>query len=108
MKCHIYHPFFTRKATISEKNSFRRPFFYSVHPFARIRQHYFSKYWGTNACMGRPPPQIFLGGTVPQSPRSPPLLGTGVPTRTCGSCKLQAPKARNCDCRRQEAPDNNA
>src|SRR6218665_2694080 len=29
---------------------------------------------GTNACMGRPPPQI-LGGTVPPvSPRSPPLL----------------------------------
>src|SRR6218665_3696455 len=48
--------------------------FYSVHAFARIRQHYFSKYWG-DGCMGRPPPQIFLGGPSPQfPPMSPPLL----------------------------------
>src|SRR6218665_2637147 len=63
----VYGPFFTRKATISEKNSLIRPFFYSVRTFARIRQHYFSKYWG-DQCMGRPPPQIFFGGTVPPVP----------------------------------------
>src|SRR6218665_637331 len=57
--------------TISEKNSLIRPFFCSVHPFALIRQHYFSKYWGTNA-WAVPPPQI-LEGPSPQSPRSPPL-----------------------------------
>src|SRR6218665_617594 len=41
-------------------------FFYSVHTFAHIRQHYFSKYWG-DECMGRPPPQT-LGAPSPQSP----------------------------------------
>src|SRR6218665_1041942 len=42
--------FFTRKNTkFSVKNSSIRPFFYSVRTFARIRQHYFSKYWGINA-----------------------------------------------------------
>ena len=61
-----YDPFFTRKTTISEKNSFIRPFFYSVRTFARIRQHYFSKYWG-DQCIGRPPTPNF-GGTVPLSP----------------------------------------
>src|SRR6218665_987732 len=41
-------------------------FFYSVRTLTRIRQHYFSKYWGDDA-WAVPPPQI-LGGTVPQSP----------------------------------------
>jgi len=40
--------------------------FYSVRAFTRIRQHYFSKYWG-GRMHGRPPPQIF-GGPFPQSP----------------------------------------
>src|SRR6218665_2870231 len=55
----VHDPFFTRKTTNSEKNSF----FYSVRTFAPIRQHYFSKYW-RDACMGRPPTSNF-GGTVP-------------------------------------------
>jgi len=55
VKCHIW-PFPHRKNT----------FFYSVHTFTRIRQHYFSKYWG-DQCMGRPPPQIFFGGGRPPS-----------------------------------------
>src|SRR6218665_2414402 len=67
----VYDPFFTRETTISEKNSLIRPVFYSVRTFARIRQHYFSKYWG-DQCMGRPPPQI-LGGPSLSPPRSPPL-----------------------------------
>jgi len=54
----VYDPFLTRKT----------PFLYSVHTFTRIRQHYFSKYWG-----GRPP-NSNLGGTVPQSPPRSPLL----------------------------------
>jgi len=49
----VYYPFLTRKT----------PFFYSVHTFTRIRQHYFSKYWG-DQCMGRPLPQIW--GDRPQ------------------------------------------
>src|SRR6218665_2638866 len=57
----VYDPFFTRKNTVSEKNSLMT-LFYSVRTFARIR-HYFSKYWG-DRCMGRPPPQIF-GGQSP-------------------------------------------
>ena len=48
-------------------------FFYSVRTFARIRQHYFSKYWG-DGCAGRPPTSNF-GETVPPVPtRSPPLI----------------------------------
>src|SRR6218665_2447540 len=69
----VYDPFFTRKSTISKKNSLIRPFFYSVRTFARIRQRYFSKYWG-DQCMGRPHLKFFFGGTVPPVPlRSPPL-----------------------------------
>src|SRR6218665_2271759 len=64
----VYDPFFTRKTTISVKEFLDDTFFYSVRTFARIRQHYFSKYWG-DECIGRPPPQIF-------GDRSPsPLLG---------------------------------
>src|SRR6218665_1145769 len=42
----VNDPFFTRKTIISEKNSLTTPFFYSLRTFARIRQHYFSKYLG--------------------------------------------------------------
>src|SRR6218665_3389977 len=67
MSYRAYHPFFTRKTTISEKNSFIRPFFYSVHTFKRIRQHYFSKYWG--GPMHGPSPTSNFGGDRPtQSP----------------------------------------
>src|SRR6218665_721794 len=62
----VYDPFLTRKTTISEKNSFMTPFFYSVRTFTRIPQHYFSKYWGDGCMDRRPTPQI-LGGTSPQS-----------------------------------------
>src|SRR6218665_77017 len=61
----VYDPFFTRKTTISQKNSFIRPIFYSLRTFTRIRQHYFSKYWGTDA-WAVPPPQI-LGDRPPQA-----------------------------------------
>ena len=61
--------------------------FYSVHTFARIRQHYFSKYWGTDA-WAFPPPHIFLGGPSPLvPPRSPPLwLGGTLEHCTCTIC----------------------
>src|SRR6218665_3238686 len=69
----VYDPFFTRKTTISKKNSLIRPFFHSVRTFARIRQHYFSKYWGP---MHGPSPHLkFWGDRPPVPPRSPPLLG---------------------------------
>src|SRR6218665_229526 len=41
-------------------------FFYSVRTFARIRQHYFSKYWG-DGCMGPSPTPHIFWGTVPPS-----------------------------------------
>ena len=61
----VYDPFLTRKTTISEKNSF-------MTPFARMRQHYFSKYWG-DGCMGRPSTSNFGGTVPPVSPMSPPV-----------------------------------
>src|SRR6218665_3697272 len=62
----VYDPLLTRKTTMSEKNSFMTPLFYSVRTFARIRQHYFSKYWG-DGCMGRPP-NSNVGRSVPPVP----------------------------------------
>jgi len=41
------------------------PFFYSVRTFARIRQHYFSKYWGSDAWAV---PHLKFLGTVPAVP----------------------------------------
>src|SRR6218665_372699 len=56
----VHHPFLTRKTH----------FFYSIHTctFTRIRQHYFSKYWG-DQCMGRPP-HLKLWGVSPPRPPS--------------------------------------
>src|SRR6218665_2208837 len=79
----VYDPLLTRKTTISEKNSFVTPFFYSARTFARIRQHYFSKYWGGR--MHGPSPPLILGGTVPQSPRSPPMAARISSFRKSGS-----------------------
>src|SRR6218665_2488838 len=67
-----FRPFLPRKNHYFRKELLNKTIFYSVHPFAHIRQHYFSKYWG-NQCMGRPPHLKFFGGPSPQSPRSPPL-----------------------------------
>ena len=61
----VYNPFFTRKTTISEKNSLIRPFFYSVRTFACIRQHYFSKYLG--GPMHGPSPTSNFWGDRPSS-----------------------------------------
>src|SRR6218665_84258 len=44
----------------------KKHLFYFVHTFARIRQHYFSKYWGTSAWAD--PHLKFLGDRLPQSP----------------------------------------
>src|SRR6218665_2572264 len=53
----VYDNFLTRKP----------PFSHSVHTFTHIRQHYFSKYWGTNAWAA--PHLPFWGGASPQSPQ---------------------------------------
>src|SRR6218665_1735705 len=66
VKCRIWH-FLSEKNHYFRKEFLDDTFFYSVRTFARIRQHYFSKYWG-DGCMGRPPHQIFLGEPSPQSP----------------------------------------
>src|SRR6218665_691634 len=70
-------PFPHKKTTISQKGFLYITLFYSVRAFARIRQHYFSKYWG-DGCMGRPPPHILRGTVPPVPPRSPPLLRRGI------------------------------
>src|SRR6218665_3529084 len=54
----IFDPSFPHK-----KNTF----LYSVYTFTRIRQHYFSKYWG-DQCMGRPPTSNFFGDRPPVLP----------------------------------------
>ena len=71
----IYHPFFTRKTPISEKNSFMTPFLlclcFRAHPTNTTSQN--TEILG-NGCMDRSQPQI-LGGSSPQSLyRSPPML----------------------------------
>src|SRR6218665_2244538 len=63
----VYDPFFTRKSTISEKNSLT-PIFFTLFELSRPSHNTNSQNIGGGQCMGRPPPQI-LGGTVP--PRSP-------------------------------------
>jgi len=65
----VYDPFLTRKTTL----------FYSVHTFTRIRQHYFSKYWGrTNAWAV---PHLTFWGTVPPVP--PPRSTPDVMIENC-------------------------
>src|SRR6218665_3241389 len=71
IKCHI-PPFLHKKNHYFRKEFLHKTIFYSVHPFARIRQHYFSKYWGDHAMHGPSPtgpPQIFFGDRPPQSPQ---------------------------------------
>src|SRR6218665_4050440 len=61
----VYDPFFTRKTTISEKNSLIRPFFtLFVGLLSRASD---------NTAWAVPPPQI-LGDRPPSPPRSPPLV----------------------------------
>src|SRR6218665_2513495 len=66
----IYDICFHKKNHYFRKEFLYDPFF-TLRTLARIRQHYFSKYWG-DGCMGRPPPQMFFLGGVP--PRSTPLM----------------------------------
>src|SRR6218665_1045770 len=77
----------TRKATISEKNSLIKPFFYSVHTFTRIRQHCFAKYHGGADAWAVPQLQFFWRAVPPVPPRSPPLAATecgiGLPNTSC-------------------------
>src|SRR6218665_2526894 len=61
----VYDPFFTRKPTISEKNSLMTPFllcsYFRAHPTTLLL-----KIWG-GGCMGRPPTSNF-GGLSPSPP----------------------------------------
>src|SRR6218665_1722523 len=65
IKCPIRH-FLHRKNHYFRKEFLNKTIFYSVHPFAHIRQHYFSKYWGRP--MHGPSPISNFGGTVPPVP----------------------------------------
>src|SRR6218665_2311031 len=65
VKCRKW-PFLHKKKHYFRKNSLTTPFFTLFVPFARIPQHYFSKYWGTDA-WAIPPPQI-LGNRPPSPP----------------------------------------
>jgi len=58
-------PFWRQKFLMTLLSSQEKHLFYSFR--AHIRQHYFSKYWEEDECMGHPPPQT-LGGPSPQSP----------------------------------------
>ena len=62
----VYDPFFTRKSHYLRKEFLDDTFFYSVRTFARIRQHYFSKYWGGR--MHGPSPTSNFGGPSFQFP----------------------------------------
>jgi len=66
VKCRIW-PFPHKKNHYFRKEFLYDAFFHSVRTFARIPQHYFSKYWG-DGCMGRPPTSNVLGGPSPHSP----------------------------------------
>src|SRR6218665_3863854 len=57
-------PFLHKKKHCFRKELLDDTFFYSARAFARIRQHYFSKYWG-DVCMGRSPTSPPLGGQNP-------------------------------------------
>src|SRR6218665_697095 len=62
--------------------------FHFVHAFMHIRQHYFSKYWGTIAWAV---PHLKFGGTVsPSPPRSPPLLVTPIIINSISDVTLDA------------------
>src|SRR6218665_1024874 len=70
------------------KEFLNKTIFYSVHPFAHIQQHYFSKYWG-DQCMGRPLTSIFFGGASPSPlPRSPPLANGYLNLRVASVLRL--------------------
>src|SRR6218665_3166262 len=56
----------TQEKPLFQKEFLNKTIFYSVHPFAHIQQHHFSKYWG-DQCIGHPPTSNF-GGPSPQSP----------------------------------------
>src|SRR6218665_1970893 len=53
------------KPLFHEKIPLRHLFFYSVRAFVPIRQHYFSKYWGTDA---RAVPHLKFWKNVPAVP----------------------------------------
>ena len=79
----VYDLFFTRKSTISEKNSLIAPFF-TLFVLSRASNNTTSLNIGGNQYMGRPPPQIFGEDRPPSSPRSPPLVGpSSEQTRDC-------------------------
>src|SRR6218665_2445125 len=63
----IKDPFFTRKTTISEKNSLITPFLLCSYFRAHQTTLYFSKYWG-GRMHGPSPTSNFLGDRSPQPP----------------------------------------
>src|SRR6218665_820084 len=71
----VYDPFLTRKATISEKNSFMTPFF-TLFVLSRESENTTSQNIGGTDAWAVPPPQILGGDRPPSPPRSPPLLPT--------------------------------
>ena len=66
--------FFTRKATISEKNSLMTPFYFTLFVLSRAFDNTTSQNIG-GRIHGPSPPQIFWGDRPPSPPRSPPLQG---------------------------------
>src|SRR6218665_1924248 len=55
----------TQEKPLFKKKFLYKTIFYSVHPFAHIQQHYFSKYWG-GPMHGSSPTTNFWGSPAPQ------------------------------------------
>src|SRR6218665_3591720 len=71
----------TQEKPLFQKKFLNKTIFYSVHPFAHIRQHYFSIYWG--GPMHGPSPHLkFLGERPPTPPPLPACRLTGYPFMT--------------------------
>src|SRR6218665_2653795 len=66
--------FFTRKATISEKNSLMTPFYFTLFVLSRAFDNTTSQNIGGTDSWAVPTSN-FLGGPPPSPPRSPPLQG---------------------------------
>src|SRR6218665_37667 len=74
IKCRI-RPFLHKKSHYFRKEFLDNTyFFYSVRTFTRIRQQYFSNYWGGTDTWAVPHLNFLGGLSPPVLPRSPPLV----------------------------------
>src|SRR6218665_3806253 len=70
------------------KEFLNKTIFYSVHPFAHIQQHYFSKYWGGPMHGPSPHLNFFWGASPSPLSRSPPLANGYLNLRVASVLRL--------------------